>query len=220
TAAIKKTTPIRTPPMTAGVAVQGKTAKGTSAHRDEKEYSGPLQKAAALAPTEGGKTTEGKETGPSTLPAEKKALAVSQDTGIPVGTVATPKAATAPPRQELAGHEHAPTLAAAGERTSPSLKETLSLTAEKRPSPPPPSNGAGDYSIHVGSFKMQANAYALRDRLLQKGYLVSCHLTSIPGKGDWYRVKVGNYASREAALVVAAKLEAEEKVPALVLKKK
>jgi len=73
------------------------------------------------------------------------------------------------------------------------------------------------YSIHVGSFKVKENAFDLRDRLQNKGYPVICSLSPVPGKGEWYRVEVGYYASPEEAQQVVSKLESEEKFTALSL---
>ena len=76
------------------------------------------------------------------------------------------------------------------------------------------------YSIHVGSFKVKENAFDLRDRLQNKGYPVLCSLLPIPGKGEWYRVEVGYYSSREEAQQAASKLESEEKLTTLSLTKR
>jgi cell division septation protein DedD len=98
------------------------------------------------------------------------------------------------------------------------IRET-SETPEAPETPVPPTLFPGSeekYSIHVGSFKIKENAFDLRDKLQNKGYPVLCSLAPIPGKGEWYRVEVGYYASPEAQQVVS-KLESEEKFTTLSL---
>jgi cell division septation protein DedD len=108
------------------------------------------------------------------------------------------------------------------EKPIPSLSEENAEEAPPAiaatPVPTPLSPGPGrKYSIHVGSFKIKENAFDLKDRLQNKGYPVLCYLTTIPGKGEWYRVEVGYYSSQKAAQQALLKLESEEKFTALNL---
>jgi len=83
----------------------------------------------------------------------------------------------------------------------------------------PSSSESGPYSVHVGSFRRQGNAFLLRDKLRDKGYPAFCRFVKIPDKGDWYRVQVGYFASLEDANQVESKLKKEEKVYARILKR-
>lgn len=83
----------------------------------------------------------------------------------------------------------------------------------------PSSNESGPYSVHVGSFRSQSNAFLLRDKLQEKGFPAFCKFVTIPEKGEWYRVSVGFYSMLKDAQQVASVLESKERVPALVLKR-
>ena len=87
---------------------------------------------------------------------------------------------------------------------------------------PPPQLSPGkapaaeDFSVQVGSFESSEQAERLRTNLTQKGYPARVQLSSVPGKGLRYRVRVGNYTERAAADQTAHHLTAQEQVPAIV----
>jgi len=135
--------------------------------------------------------------------------------------VAEPTAAfdkTESPKPELQVEQILPGLKPSAK---PAFSEAKKVIAQ-------PSQGAvfsapaskAQYVIHVGSFKVKDNAFGLKDRLAEKGYSALCQFVSIPGKGDWYRVRVGNYSSRQEAEQTAIKLQAEEKLPTIISKEK
>jgi len=99
-------------------------------------------------------------------------------------------------------------------------EKKLAKAPEAFPASLPSPNENGPYSIHVGSFRSQGNAFLLRDQLQNKGYPVLCRFLTIPGKGDWYRAQVGYYSSLEDARRIASKLEKEEKLSTLILTRK
>lgn len=67
------------------------------------------------------------------------------------------------------------------------------------------------YIAHVASFRNESNAGNFKILLEQKGGKSWVKKVTVPGKGDFYRVYVGTYESREAALRALQKLK-EEKV--------
>jgi len=75
---------------------------------------------------------------------------------------------------------------------------------------------AEDFSVQVGSFGSSEQAERLRTSLAQKGYPARVQLSSVPGQGLRYRVRVGSYAERTAADQTAHHLTAQEQVPAIV----
>jgi len=70
--------------------------------------------------------------------------------------------------------------------------------------------------VQVGSFGSSEQAERLRTNLTQKGYPARVQLSSVPGKGLRYRVRVGSYTERAAADQTAHHLTAQEQVPAIV----
>ncbi len=72
--------------------------------------------------------------------------------------------------------------------------------------PPPPSNDAapagheGGYQLQVSSFHTQGEAQGFADQLRARGhkaYVVEAH---VPGRGTWYRVRVGPFATQHVAM--------------------
>jgi cell division septation protein DedD len=64
----------------------------------------------------------------------------------------------------------------------------------------PKSPNTGNWTIQVGSFKDQGEADARAGRLNSSGGEARVVKADIVGKGTWYRVQVGRFPSREAAM--------------------
>jgi cell division septation protein DedD len=81
----------------------------------------------------------------------------------------------------------------------------------------PPSRTTGTfYSVQVGSFRAAEQAEALRQHLAQKGYDVRVRLSMVPGRGAWYRVRVGSFSNRAAAEDMARRLSSQERRSVMV----
>lgn len=65
------------------------------------------------------------------------------------------------------------------------------------------------YTIQVGSFKEPFSAENLFDELVERGYKAYIIKKEIKGKGTWYRVKVGRFASKKKAIATKEKLSKE-----------
>jgi cell division protein FtsN len=78
-------------------------------------------------------------------------------------------------------------------RTGPS--QTPKLTTPSLPTTP----NRGNLTIQIGSFKDQAEADGRAAKLKSQGVDARVVRADIPGKGTWYRVQVGGFASREEA---------------------
>jgi cell division protein FtsN len=104
-------------------------------------------------------------------------------------------------------------------RLSGATPAEMALADAKKALEPPKATPEGIYSLHVGSFRQEERAEALKDQLIQDGYPAISKFVNVPEKGDWYRVLVGNYVTREEAEGIAEKLRAEENVSALIMRK-
>ncbi len=82
--------------------------------------------------------------------------------------------------------------------------------------PPAMTKSSGEYTIQVSAFQDKAQADRMVDRLKGKGYDAFVTKAVIPGRGIWYRVRVGKYASRDAAENVAANLKRKEGIATYV----
>ena len=77
-------------------------------------------------------------------------------------------------------------------------------TENNRPSnsaPPQPK-----YTIQFGSFKEEAKAHALSNKLNKQGLLAYVSTTKIPSRGTFYRVRMGSFDTQEEAKEWASKL--------------
>jgi cell division septation protein DedD len=85
-------------------------------------------------------------------------------------------------------------------------------------SPSAPSGHEGGYQLQVSSFRSQAEAQEFSDQLRARGhksYVLEAH---VPGRGTWYRVRVGPFPSQQAAAAYRSSFETREHVvPFLVL---
>jgi cell division septation protein DedD len=90
------------------------------------------------------------------------------------------------------------------------------ITAPANPSAP--SGHEGGYQLQVSSFRSQTEAQEFSDQLRARGhksYVLEAH---VPGRGTWYRVRVGPFPSQQAAAAYRSSFETREHVvPFLVL---
>jgi cell division protein FtsN len=83
--------------------------------------------------------------------------------------------------------------------------------AEKK-SEPTPKTAKELYFVQIASFKEKERAEGLKGKLAKKGYTAHVLPTQVEGKGLWYRVRVGSYASLKEAQAIQKKIAAEEKI--------
>jgi cell division septation protein DedD len=84
-------------------------------------------------------------------------------------------------------------------------------------SPPPsgdsaPAGHEGGYQLQVSSFRTQAEAQGFADQLRarsHKAYVVEAH---VPGRGTWFRVRIGPFQSQHTASQYRVAFEAREHV--------
>jgi cell division septation protein DedD len=132
--------------------------------------------------------------------------------------------------------EHQPSDSASHEEDAPPLERkapTASTTAKKSVTKPVgqseggdprPANAAADrplgntrdVTIQAASLKDLAEADAMVRKLKARGYSAYKTIALVPGKGIWFRIRVGRYSSRDAAGDVARKLKKEGYRPILI----
>ncbi len=81
-----------------------------------------------------------------------------------------------------------------------------------------PAGHEGGYQLQVSSFHTDGEAQAFADQLRARGhkaYVVQAH---VPGRGTWYRVRIGPFTTQHAASQYRVDFEAREHVvPFLIL---
>jgi cell division septation protein DedD len=81
------------------------------------------------------------------------------------------------------------------------------------------SEGAeGGYQVQVSSFRTEAEADAFEQQLRARGHKAHVQRAEIPGRGTWYRVKIGPFATLLEATRYRTSFEAKEKMPGFVVK--
>jgi cell division protein FtsN len=93
-------------------------------------------------------------------------------------------------------------------------KSKLQPTAPKSKAEP----AGKPYTIQVAAFKAAGDADKLVAELKQKGFSAYRKITKIPGKGIWYRVRVGEFKNKAEASSTIAKLGKAGKEAMLVVK--
>lgn len=79
----------------------------------------------------------------------------------------------------------------------------------------PAKSGATSYSLQLASLKDKSAAEAIKDKLIGKApdvlkpLAVSVHSVDLPGKGTYYRVYAGSFATRDEASKECAKVKAK-----------
>jgi DedD protein len=75
----------------------------------------------------------------------------------------------------------------------------------------------GGYQLQVSSFKTQAEAQGFADQLRARGHKAYAVEAHVPGRGTWFRVRVGPFATQHAAAEYRASFEAREHVVPFVV---
>jgi cell division septation protein DedD len=80
-----------------------------------------------------------------------------------------------------------------------------------------PPGHEGGYQLQVSSFPTQGEAQAFADQLRARGhkaYVVEAH---VPGRGTWFRVRIGPFTTQHAATQYRTGFEAKERVVPFVV---
>jgi cell division septation protein DedD len=82
----------------------------------------------------------------------------------------------------------------------------------KKPEP------AGHFTLQLSAFPERADAEEFMRRIQGAGYKPFLVVSEIPGKGVFYRVRVGDYSSRQAAADAKNEFEHKQRMIAYVAK--
>lgn len=164
-----------------------------------------------------GKTPEREASAVAPTPADEPAAA-------PADAAAAP--ADAAPAPDLKGlpAEPAPVKAAAA-KPAEKAPEKSKAKAEAKPKADSkktakvdtkPKAAGGKFTIQVSAFQSRSQADHLVSNLKNKGYDAYIAQAVIPGKGIWYRVRIGTYGSRDDAQKTANTLKRKEGISTYV----
>lgn len=75
-----------------------------------------------------------------------------------------------------------------------------------------PAGHEGGYQLQVSSFHTQSEAQSFADQLRARGHKAYVVEAAVPGRGTWYRVRIGPFGSQRAAAEYRASFEEREHV--------
>lgn len=129
-----------------------------------------------------------------------------------VAKVETPKAEAAKPVEKKPETAAKPADAGAiATRTT-----TPAPVAPAVAKPAATSTPAGAFTLQLGASPNREDAERMVSRLREKGYAPYITTAEVPGKGTYYRVRMGNFATREAATRYLEDFKRETKTEAFV----
>jgi septal ring-binding cell division protein DamX len=92
--------------------------------------------------------------------------------------------------------------------------------AEPPPGPSPAAaSPAGRFTLQLSSFQEKGEAAEFMGALGKKGYETYLISAEVPGRGLWYRVRLGDYPTHDDALAAKAEFERKQRIIAYVLRK-
>jgi DedD protein len=198
------------PPLPAAKpAAKPEAPKATAAAKPEPKPAEAPKAAAAAAKPAALKPTPDPDTGelPAMDAAEEDAIA-SGKTVQPkpeAKPVEAPKVAAAPkpevkPEPVKGKVEETPVATRTAAREG-GMKEAIARAQALPQEPQRPAEAVkgGAFTLQLSAFQSRPEADRFAARLRDKGYAPYILAAEVPGKGTWYRVRMGSFASREAA---------------------
>jgi len=135
-------------------------------------------------------------TSPHAAAAEVKPAAPKIPAPVKSTPVATPPVA----------HAAAPSSALPAPITAPKV----SAVHHEAPAPAAPlkkpAPTKGTFAVQTASYQDKREAEAVRNKLMANGHLAYIVVSDIPGKGVWYRIRIGRHLDEAAAKELAGKL--------------
>lgn len=154
------------------------------------------------------------------IPAEKILASLESEKELASGQ--KPGLSTAP-RTPVAPSAPASTQESPPPTVTPNLAEQpvppLTAHEESSDSAPPAPTSTEAYALMVASMRREENAVALLERLKKKGHKAAMEKIAVSDQDVWYRVILGGFDSRQKALEYAARLNKEENLQAIVIRR-
>jgi cell division septation protein DedD len=125
----------------------------------------------------------------------------------------TPKAEVAKAEKPDAAKIELPRLPKPADAALPPGKPQVVAAAAKKPDP-----ASQHFTLQLSAFPERADAEEFMKRIQSAGYKPFLVVSEIPGKGVFYRVRVGDYATREAAANAKSDFERKQRMIAYVAK--
>lgn len=93
------------------------------------------------------------------------------------------------------------------------VKEAIARAEKKSAEPPAPT---GAFTLQLAASQARADADRFASRLRERGYAPYVVESDVPGRGRWYRVRMGRFVSKEAAVKYLEDFRRETQLEAFV----
>jgi len=108
------------------------------------------------------------------------------------------------------------------ESTAPPKAEKPAAAAVPAPAAPPPAPASAapgkPLTVQIAAVKSEEEARRLLEKLRQRGYAAYVEPVAVPDKGTWYRVRMGEFPSKEFARSTVDRLQKDGFKPDVVPK--
>jgi len=165
----------------------------------EQDHADALSFPEALTTGGTGAARRGPPPPPAPAPQAATGPATPVKVAPPLPAAAPQAVAPAPTRQELAAAPRVlpPTVVAA---PAPRRVATPPAALPSAPIAVAPATPGGDYSLQVSAFQDRLEAQQFLRQLERRGLHPQLVQAEVPGRGTWYRVRLGRYKSWEQAV--------------------
>lgn len=102
----------------------------------------------------------------------------------------------------------------------PAPKPAPKKAAPEKPAPAAPAPTGGNFAVQVAASKDRKAAEDLKDRLVQHGFPGYMIRENVPGKGLWYRVRVGPFEEKDEARKMKRRIEEQAKLAGILVVEK
>ena len=126
----------------------------------------------------------------ASAPAASKPATVARAAAVPVTTAATTGAKAEP--EKKAEPARTPPADSVATRSTPAA-------AHPAPKVPDATSATGAFTLQLGASPNRDDAERQASRLREKGYAPYIVTAEVPGKGTWYRVRMGSFPTKDAA---------------------
>ncbi|HET9451838.1 MAG TPA: SPOR domain-containing protein, partial [Aggregicoccus sp.] len=126
--------------------------------------------------------------------------------------------APAPAREEAPRGKVAEAPVTARTATADGGLKNAIARSQQPPSAPRPAevSAGGSFTLQLSAYQARSEAERFAARLRDRGYAPYIVAAQVPGKGTWHRVRMGSFASKEAASRYLADFKRETQLQAFV----
>jgi cell division septation protein DedD len=105
----------------------------------------------------------------------------------------------------------------AAKQQKPAPAKQPQVQAKKEPAPQAPSDPKVRYTLQLASYPEKEAADGDVKKMKQRGYAAFIVAADVPGKGTWYRVRLGSFSNKNAAEKLQKQINAKEGLSPIIV---